>query len=377
MPKKFDYTTQARKMAFRFPVFTRISIQINFWIISFTFLLAIIHLSALSLSVTFGFPAQTSFLPSLIMACISGIIYGIILGYVDIFLEKGFLKNLSMGLMILFRTLIYFAIVILVMIFTRNVVWKMLIVPHFFGGASPFENNLVWHYFFYIMLIFTPLMATLMSFINLMNQKFGPGVLMPLLFGKYKNPREEERIFMFMDLKSSTTHAEKLGHIKYSALIRDSFMDINQVLAKHNAEVYQYVGDEIVVSWPINEGMRGLACVEFFFSTQEQFSQRHNYYLENYGFVPQFKAGLHMGMVTAVEVGEVKRDIAYHGDTLNTAARIQSICNQYDKAFLVSQDIKEISDMENKYNLESIGNIILKGKDIPVGVYSIDTRKVS
>jgi adenylate cyclase len=111
---------------------------------------------------------------------------------------------------------------------------------------------------------------------------------------------------MFMDLKSSTTYAEKLGHIKHSALIRDSFKDINQVLARHNAEVYQYVGDEIVVSWPISEGLRGLACIEFFFSTQNQFNQRHDYYMENYGFIPQFKAGLHLGIVTAVEVGEIK-----------------------------------------------------------------------
>jgi adenylate cyclase len=224
------------------------------------------------------------------------------------------------------------------------------------------------------MLIFTPVMATLMSFINLMNQKFGPGVLIPMLFGKYKNPREEERVFMFMDLQSSTTHAEKLGHIRYSALIRDSFMDINQVLTKHNAEVYQYVGDEIVVSWSLNEGMRKLACVEFFFSTQDQFDSRKDYYIENYGFVPRFKAGLHLGMVTAVEVGEVKRDIAYHGDTLNTAARIQSICNQYDKMILVSQDIKEISSLEDNFRLESIGKISLKGKDIPIEIHSIEQR---
>jgi len=375
MPKKFDYTARARKITFKYPVLTRISIQINFWILAFIFLFAIIHLSAQSLSVTYEFPIQTSFIPSLIMSLIIGIIYGVILGLLDIVLDKGFIKNWSMGLVILLRGLIYFLVIVVMMIFIRNVVWNLLIVPNFFGRISPFKNNLIWHYFFYIMLIFTPVMALLMSFINLMNQKFGPGVLLPMLFGKYKNPREEERVFMFMDLKSSTTHAEKLGHIKYSALIRDSFMDINQVLARHNAEVYQYVGDEIVVSWPVNEGMRGLACVEFFFGTQEQFNQRHNYYIENYGFVPQFKAGLHLGIVTAVEVGEVKRDIAYHGDTLNTAARIQNICNEYDKTFLVSQDIKEISDMESKYIMESIGNITLKGKNIPVEVYSVNHRK--
>ena len=196
-----------------------------------------------------------------------------------------------------------------------------------------------------------------------------------MLFGKYRNPREEERIFMFMDLKSSTTHAEKLGHIKYSALIRDSFMDINQVLAKHYAEIYQYVGDEIVLSWPITNDIKGLSCVEFFFACLDQFNQRYNYYMNNYGFVPQFKAGLHLGIVTAVEVGEIKRDIAYHGDTINTAARIQSVCNQYNKIFLVSGDIKEFTDLDKEYSVELLGDINLKGKEKPIGVYSVEGKK--
>ena len=168
-------------------------------------------------------------------------------------------------------------------------------------------------------------MSLVISFINQMNRKFGPGVLLPLLLGRYRNPKEEERIFMFMDLKSSTKHAENLGHIKYSALIRDSFMDINKVLVKHRAEIYQYVGDEIVISWPVTEGMKKAACVEFYFDCQNQFNLRKNYYTKLYGLTPKFKGGLHAEPVTAVEVGDVKRDIAYHGDTINTAAaRIQA-----------------------------------------------------
>jgi adenylate cyclase len=152
-------------------------------------------------------------------------------------------------------------------------------------------------------------------------------------------------------------------------------MDINQVLARHNAEVYQYVGDEIVVSWPVSEGLRGLACVEFFSSVQSQFEQRQDYYLEYFGFIPQFKAGFHLGIVTAVEVGEIKRDITYHGNTLNTAARIQSICNQNNKSFLISKDVKTIVDLENIYDVESLSQITLKGKNNPIGVFNVDSKK--
>jgi adenylate cyclase len=379
MPNKFDYTSQARKIALKFPVFNHVSIQVNFWILAFLLLSFITHTTALSISSSYSLQLPTSYIPSILISIIIGIIYGTSLGFVDILLGKGYIQRWPMGVIILLRGVIYYIVLIAMMLFIRYIVWQLLIVPYFFDGSSPFRTDLTWDltwkYFFYILLVYTAISTAIISFINQMNKKFGPGVLLPMLLGKYRNPIEEKRIFMFMDLKSSTTHAEKLGHIKYSALIRDSFMDINQVLARHNAEIYQYVGDEIVVSWPISEGLRGMACVEFFFSTQDQFNQRLDYYIENYGFVPQFKAGLHLGLVTAVEIGEIKREIAYHGDTLNTAARIQSICNQYNKSFLISQDVKTITDLDNIYNLESLGQITLKGKDIPIEVFSIDSKK--
>lgn len=182
---------------------------------------------------------------------------------------------------------------------------------------------------------------------------------------------------MFMDLKASTTIAESLGHIKYSSFIRDAFMDINRVLFQHSAQVYQYVGDEIVVSWNVKEGMNNIHCVEFYFACQKQFADKTDYYMENYGQLPQFKAGLHMGKVTAVEIGEIKRDIAYHGDTLNTAARIQSLCNQYGKKFLASDFFLSKNQLSNEFTIESVDTVLLKGKTEMVGISSIEKSAVS
>jgi len=375
MPKKFDYTTRVRRFALRHPVLNHIAIQVNFWTISFILLGFIIHFTILSIKDSYSLQIPVSFLSSVLISIFLGLVYGTILGLIDIILEKGVFQRWPLGAIILLRSTVYIVILIIMLSFVRFIIWEQIVIPFFYDGISPITTNLTWRYYFYITLVHTAVAAGIISFINQMNNKFGPGVLIPLLLGKYRNPKEEERVFMFMDLKSSTTHAEKLGHIKYSALIRDSFMDINQVLIKHNAEIYQYVGDEIVISWPINEGLRDLACVEFFFSVMEQFNLRHDFYEKNYGFVPQFKAGLHLGVVTAVEVGEIKRDIAYHGDTLNTAARIQSICNQYNKTLLISQDLKLTADLDKGFILESLGPIRLKGKDNPVEVYSINSKK--
>ena len=229
-----------------------------------------------------------------------------------------------------------------------------------------------WEYLFYLLLIYYSFMTFLISFINQVNKKYGPGVLIPLLLGRYRNPKEEERIFMFMDLKSSTTTAETLGHLRYSSFIRDCFTDINQVLLPFRAQVYQYVGDEIVVTWMEYEGIKNNFCINFYFACQLKFRDRAEYYRTNYGFLPEFKASVHSGKVTAVEIGEVKRDIAYHGDTLNTAARIQSVCNDYKKSFLVSEYLFEKLGRNENITSEPLGTILLKGKSEKVGLVSVE-----
>ena len=179
---------------------------------------------------------------------------------------------------------------------------------------------------------------------------------------------------MFMDLQSSTSIAEELGHLRYSGFIRDSFMDINQVINKYNAEIYQYVGDEIVVSWRIAEGLTNLDCIRFYFACGEQFAKRSAYYEEQYGRLPFFKAGLHGGKITAVEIGEIKRDIAYHGDTINTAARIQSLCNTYGKSLLVSKLFMEYEGFAEQFSYELLGSVALKGKQEAVELVSVEGR---
>ena len=98
-----------------------------------------------------------------------------------------------------------------------------------------------------------------------MNRKFGPGILIPMLIGRFRNPREEERVFMFLDLNNSTALAEKLGHVQYSSFVRDCFQEINNVVQKFLAEIYQYVGDEIVLTWNTNEAIENSRVLDFYF----------------------------------------------------------------------------------------------------------------
>lgn len=97
------------------------------------------------------------------------------------------------------------------------------------------------------------------------NEKYGQGILGKLIMGKYLRPREEERIFMFVDIRSSTTIAEQLGHLRFFELLNDFYRDLTNPIIYKSGEIYQYVGDEIVVSWPMKEGLHNASCLRCFY----------------------------------------------------------------------------------------------------------------
>jgi adenylate cyclase len=373
MKRNFEYTTLANRYTAKFPGLTYIGTQVNFWVVANLLLATIMTLQSHIISQTFDFvlPVRTGMM--LRMAVILGIVNGVCLGITSYYLDRKFFRMLPLGKVIALKTASSLAVLILLIVLIRYVFFDLII------SGSPYLHAITlhdksWKYVFLLLFVYYFFMTLLISFINQVNKKYGPGVLLPLLFGRYRQPKEEERIFMFMDLKSSTATAEKLGHLKYSSFIRDCFSDINEVLFPFRAQVYQYVGDEIVVTWPEREGLKHHFCINFYFACKDQFSFKSQYYLSNYGLIPEFKAGLHSGMVTAVEIGELKRDIAYHGDTLNTAARIQSVCNEYGKSFIASQYLIDKTGLPSDVSAEPLGEIILRGKAEKVGLVSLSLQ---
>ena len=370
MAKKFDYTRNARRFVARAPVFTFVLTQVVFWMMAYVFLAIIAHMVLLTAGPALQIKINLSV--NLVIAVFFGFFYGIVSGYVGWFFAKKFFYKKALWIVIISKAIIALFIFVILISVVRSVLYPYL-YERFFYGVDTTKLERSWEVFFQLLLIYTVAAGLLINFINQVNKKYGPGVLLPILMGRYRKPKEEEMIFLIMDLKSSTSIAETLGHLKYSAFIRDSFMDINTLLAPYNAQIYQYVGDEIVVTWTIEEGMRNFSCVQFFFACEEKFKKNAGIYKERYGQVPEFKAGLHMGKVTAVEVGDIKRDIAYHGDTVITASRIQSVCNTYNKKFLTSAHIWENTEVLKFYKIESLGAIELKGKSEPLEIASLTT----
>jgi adenylate cyclase len=216
--------------------------------------------------------------------------------------------------------------------------------------SSRIKNTMSW----YIVVALTQLFLQ-------MNSKFGYGVFWNIIRGKYNTPKEENRIFMSLDLNSSTEIAEKLGNEKYHQLLKDFFNDITNPIIDNKGEIYQYVGDEVVIAWKYDEGIADSKCIECFFDMKSKIEKKKNKYIKHYGLVPAFKAGIHWGKVVVGEVGIIKRDITYSGDVMNTTSRIRNKCKEFGVDMIASADLLKKIDLKN-YIYRHLGSIKLRGK---------------
>lgn len=204
--------------------------------------------------------------------------------------------------------------------------------------------------------VFVGLLVAGTQFMLQVSDKFGPGVLWKLLTGKYYHPRDEERIFMFLDLRSSTEIAERIGHKRFFELLRELFQDVTKPVVDSRGDIYQYVGDEVVITWPVQRGVQDENCIE------RAIAGKSARYIEEFGVVPAFKAGVHVGEATVGEIGIIKKDIVFSGDVLNTTARIQQECNRHQVDLLASSELLGRLSMGKRYAAALIGEIQLRGK---------------
>ena len=204
-----------------------------------------------------------------------------------------------------------------------------------------------------------------------MNRMVGTNVLRYFLAGRYHQPTAEERIFLFLDLEQSTALAERLGSARYFDLLRRFVDDLSDPIVATRGEIYQYAGDEVVVTWPLAEGVRGANCVRCFFWSREAVAREGARYTRDFGVVPRFRGGLHGGRLTAGELGDLRRQIAYVGDILNTAARLEEYAKRAGLDLVVSGSLLQRLQLPPGIDARLCGELALRGKEARVAAYSL------
>ncbi len=214
--------------------------------------------------------------------------------------------------------------------------------------------------------------ALLTQFYLMVRTIVGGRVLTNIMLGRYHQPLKEERIFMFLDVSRSTALAERLGGSAAYSLIARFFFDVAQETMRHGGETHEYIGDEVVVTWPLERPHENVRCLECYFSICDRLALRAPLYQRDFGLVPAFRVGLHGGPIVAGECGDDKREIGYFGDTINTTARIQEACKELGRPLLMSGELLRRMELEPAYSAVSLGNVKLRGREREIELFTIE-----
>jgi class 3 adenylate cyclase len=222
--------------------------------------------------------------------------------------------------------------------------------------------------------VITFVMSILVGAIFELVQLVGSRTLLNVILGRYRRPRREERILLFLDLAGSTSLAEQMGELRMHQLLTRFFFDIDEAILAHGGEVHAYVGDEVIVTWPLDDNISERRYLECFFAIRDSIAAKAEFYRREFNLVPSFRAGLHAGPVVISECGDSRRQIAYFGDTVNVAARLQEHCKQAGRALLVSADLLNLVRPGGDLIVEALGPIQLRGRAAAVEVFAVERR---
>lgn len=298
-----------------------------------------------------------------------GLLFGVLIAIINRITDTPKLRKKPVIIIVMYRTFLYLislgvVITIVIIVFARFIYsWELM--GDMVNSMSPRYS-----------MSFSIWLLIVVAGINLsleIQRVVGPGNIWRLLIGKYRQANEESRIFLFMDLKGSTTIAENLGHKKYSELIQECYLDLTQVALQFESEIYQYVGDEVVMSWSFENKKTASKSISAFFAYKNILKQKDHEYKKRFGTVPEFRGGIDAGDVSIIEVGDVKREIVYHGDVLNTAARLLEFCKSQKEQLIVSKSIGDNAKQHSSFEIKWLDEVSLRGKKTKVGAYSIQS----
>lgn len=301
-----------------------------------------------------------------------GLLLGLMIGALEVYVFYPKLKQNSFLLMLSIRVMVYTVSIILIIL-------AIVTVSRAIRNGQPFlialqseeSKNYILHGNFRYAIIFTGIATVLVNFARLISFKIGRGILTDFFLGRYHQPKQRERIFVFIQIINAGVVLRNSRIEAYHQFVNELFREISITAMRHNGYVYEYVDDQIILYWKSDQRSWPSAIVNFYQDVRRSVKGQENYYLKIYNLIPVLQWGAHGGKVIQAEIGEIKTEIVFHGDVLNTAARIATLERADKDALIFSHYVFEGIRNPKELNIIPIGTIELRGRLQSVPCYSL------
>jgi adenylate cyclase len=308
--------------------------------------------------------AQGRTSPSAMMV---GTIYGLLLcvaiGGVELFVLDGLMRDwlsrLSFTVNLIVRSTIYAAIIMIIQGFHLGEVIAGLPV-------DTFGQN------FWSGFISAAVISVLMNLGFGIANIIGPRAFLNFVSGRYHSPIEENRFVLFVDIAGSTGLAERLGGVAIHRFLDHTFRLLTLAVVDYRGEVLNYVGDEVIVTWPERGGAVDCRPLQCFVAMRDELSRASSQFEREFGATPRIRGSLHFGPVIVGEIGDVKRAIVFNGDVMNTAARLEELSRKVEGGFLASRAAMDRFSSAPPFAVRDLGQLPIRGRADGIDVVGID-----
>ena len=315
------------------------------------------------------------------IAYINGISIGVIgaffVAIIEIYGFKPRSEKYSFLRRVITKSLVYFFLflflILVIMNTNESLYYHLSFLENFLSERF---QNFLFKGDFKVILLYDLFFVAIIIFTRELSRKMGQGVFWNYLTGKYYYPREEERIFMYIDQKSSTAITEKMSSMEYYKLLKEFYFDITKCVLSAYGRIYRYVGDQLVVSWSVKNGLKNANCIRCYFYIRSEIENQKEKYLAKYGFVPDFRVSMHLGEVIHGEIGDVKSQIVFHGEALYETVQIENECRTQNKDFLVSESIVQRISIPVIYTINQCSSIPISKSGKLLNLYSIEEAEL-
>ncbi len=190
---------------------------------------------------------------------------------------------------------------------------------------------------------------------------------------KSSSGKKVEISVLFSDIRGFTTMSETAPPEQIVEMLNVHFKVMADIILKHNGTIDKYIGDAIMAFWgaPVETADHAERAV---LAGQEMLEglKEVNRILKERGFQHEIRVGIgiNSGVATIGNIGsEQKKNYTIVGDTVNLAARLESITKEYKTPLLFSEYTHE--RIKRKIDCRRVGNVTVKGREQAVDIYTV------
>jgi len=182
--------------------------------------------------------------------------------------------------------------------------------------------------------------------------------------------QKREMSLIFTDVAGFTTFSESVEPELLVAVLNEYLEGMCQIILSYGGTIDKFIGDAIFVLFgaPVemeDHSSRAVRCAIDLDSYAEAFRMEKNEIGIPFGIT---RIGVHTGIATVGNFGsETRFEYTALGDSVNSAARLESLNKQFGTRVAVSGEAKKGAE---DVSFRPIASVIVKGKTEPIDIFS-------